>query len=485
MSKEKDPNRLKFRDYFGTTTMVTTEGITAGLMTSFFMLYLTDYSGIGSWAATLGSAVLVFTRIFDAINDPFEGWIMDRAKVGKHGKYKPFVFLSVILQSIGVIALFFMPSATNPFFIACWVIVGYLFYDIGFSFLVPNAIYKTLSHDDIQRGKLMVGPRMLGLATSIIVSSLLAIVNAVNVNVGDMHTSFGITITCIILISTVISLTGAACIKERYHPKAEENANIKITDVFGLLINNKPLRIKALSTVFSGFIYTFLFAALIYYIKWQYCVDPATGAVDTAKLGSLSLIVGMMMITPIILGTVVSPAVLKKLKSVYIFVQLCTVVPAVCCGLVFILHILGILPLSPYLLLTIVAVAQFFMGMGFVPGEVMHMEIMDYEVYKNGKDRSALINAVLRFLAKAQAAIATAGVGVLLTAVGYAVDSKTDTYIGELSQIPSMLTGFTVIIGLLPLLCGIAAWFILRKYPINDSIRAEMKESLNKERSVT
>ena len=41
------------------------------------MMYLTDYSGLGSWAASLGSALLVFARIFDAINDPFEAWIMD------------------------------------------------------------------------------------------------------------------------------------------------------------------------------------------------------------------------------------------------------------------------------------------------------------------------------------------------------------------------------------------------------------------------
>lgn len=32
-------------------------------------------------------------------------------------------------------------------------------------------------------------------------------------------------------------------------------------------------------------------------------------------------------------------------------------------------------------------------GMDYIPGEVINIEAMDYEIYKNGKDRSALCNA--------------------------------------------------------------------------------------------
>ena len=44
----KDPNRLRFKDYLGTTLMGATDGVAAGVMTSMFMLYLTDYAGIGN-----------------------------------------------------------------------------------------------------------------------------------------------------------------------------------------------------------------------------------------------------------------------------------------------------------------------------------------------------------------------------------------------------------------------------------------------------
>ncbi len=126
MKKVKDPNRLRFADYFGTTAMAVCEGITAALMTSWFMVYLTDYAGLGAWGATLGTALLMFGRLFDAVNDPIEAWIMDRAKVGKHGKYKPFILLSTLMMMLGVSALFFIPEGItgNPVLVSIWVIVG-------------------------------------------------------------------------------------------------------------------------------------------------------------------------------------------------------------------------------------------------------------------------------------------------------------------------------------------------------------------------
>ena len=80
-------DKLGFKDYFGTATMGLTDGLAAALMTSFFLVYLTDYAGLGAFGAVIGSSVLLFSRIFDAVNDPIEGWIMDQAKVGKYGKY--------------------------------------------------------------------------------------------------------------------------------------------------------------------------------------------------------------------------------------------------------------------------------------------------------------------------------------------------------------------------------------------------------------
>lgn len=160
MKKVKDPNRLRFKDYFGATAMAAVEAVGACIMTSLFMMYLTDYSGLGKMGAVLGSTVLVFARFFDAVNDPLEGWLMDRAKVGKHGKYRPFLLLSTILIAVGLIGLFSIPGGedTNIVVVGAWVIVSYLLYDIGVAFFALNPMLRTMTLNPDERGKLSSVP---------------------------------------------------------------------------------------------------------------------------------------------------------------------------------------------------------------------------------------------------------------------------------------------------------------------------------------
>jgi hypothetical protein len=83
---------------------------------------------------------------------------MDRAKVGKYGKYKPFIILSIITALVGVGALFFIPEGVSPVIAVIWVIFFYLLYDVGSSFYAPNLIFRTLTLDQNERGKLLIRP---------------------------------------------------------------------------------------------------------------------------------------------------------------------------------------------------------------------------------------------------------------------------------------------------------------------------------------
>lgn len=481
MKKVKDPNRLRFKDFFGSTLLSVTDGVAAAVMTNLFMLYLTDYAGIGKWGAILGTGLLLFARIFDAVNDPLEGWIMDRAKVGKHGKYRPFLLISVLCTAIGIIGLFFLPDglANSPVIICLWVIGFYLLYDIGASFYAPNLLFRTMTLDENERGRLLVGPRLAGMATGMVCASLLSIINAINAAVNNMHTAFGLTVLCFMGGGTLISLIGLACVKERHHAETDKEDKVKITDIFGLIRDNKALKIKLLDQLVSGFIWAFLFATMTYYMKWGYCADLTTGAVDTEKLGTLMLFGSMLMFLPLIIGTVIAGPIMKKLGSAIRLNRILKLVQGIPCLLMFVLQITGILRTSPYIMLACVGIVAVGIGMDYVPGETLNIEVMDYEIYRSGKDRSALCNACNRFLNKAQNAISSAVIGMILVAIGYEVDSVTDTFLGELSAIPQMLTWFIVVMGLIPGILGIISYCILRHYPVTDEVRADMRKKLD------
>jgi len=489
MKTKKNANGVEplgFKNIFGTTIMGAAEGFSAALMTGWFMLYLTDYAGLGKWAAALGSTILLAVRAFDAVNDPLQGWIIDNAKVGKLGKYKPFIILSIFMIVIGVSCLFFIPSAllSNTVVVTIWIIVFYLMYDIGSSFYAPNLIYRTITLDSVQRGKLVIGPRLFGMLMGMVSSALILMVNQVNSALNDMRLSFGVTVTGILIITGLISLLGISMVKEKYHaPQSEKSERVKITDIFRLIRDNKALRIKLISQLFDGFIWTFLFATTVYYIKWAYCADLATGVVDNDKYSFYSAIASIMMLLPLIVGTIIATPLMKKIGSPIKFYRLLILVQSISCGLLFVLQILGILQQTPMVFFSCIAIAATAIGSGFIPGTSIAIECMDYEVYKNGKDRSALCNACDKFVMKAQSAVSASVVGVLLVSVGYIVDSTTGNYIGDLAAIPQMLTWFIVIMGFIPFVLGMLSWIILKWYPINNEIRQKMKNALAQKES--
>ena len=114
----------------------------------------------------------------DTVDDPLQGWIMDRTKPGKWGKYKPYIILSTVITAISLLALYCLPSAvtSSPVFTTVYVLFFYLLYDIGTSFYAANPLMQTMSPDTGIRAKLTVYPRVFGMLVSIPFAFILQIV---------------------------------------------------------------------------------------------------------------------------------------------------------------------------------------------------------------------------------------------------------------------------------------------------------------------
>ena len=190
--KTKNTYPLDAKTKFGFSTMCWINQGCASFMTSLFMLYLTDYSGIGALAATLGTVLLLLGRVVDAVDDPIQGWIMDSAKPTKFGKYKPFIFISTLLSAVSVICLFAMPNsiAKHPVRVVIWVVLFYLMYDIGTSFYAERPLLRTLTNDSDARAKLLVYPRVFGMIVSIPFAFFMAMVEGLNTKVGNILPCF-------------------------------------------------------------------------------------------------------------------------------------------------------------------------------------------------------------------------------------------------------------------------------------------------------
>lgn len=483
MSKQKKQYPENFKTLFGVSTMNWTSMGAASFMTSLFMLYLTDYAGIGAYAATLGTILLFVGRIFDAVNDPLQGWIMDNAKRTKWGQYRPFVFLSIVLTTIAILALYCLPNAIakNPVLVTIWIVIFYLLYDIGASFYAEGPLKQSMTLDETVRAKLNVVPRVVSTFVAIPFAFFLTMTTELNKSIGDMHKSFALMTAIIIIPVGIISLVGICLVKEgKYNSKKEANIKISFKDIVAMFKGNKALWIHFLAQLFSGFNWTMIFATTAYYMKWAYCADPLTGVVDSGKLGTYTAILGAMQILPMIIGTAIGPMLMKRLKSTVKFAKISLVVGIISGFLMFFCKVTGLLSAVPlYFILLFIQLLS--VGMAFTPFSLLWMECMDYNAYKSGSSMSGIVNATQTFLGKAQTALSSAMVGIILIAIGYKVDSVTDAFVGDLSKIPTMTTWFTVISGLAPAVLSIVAFLFYQfLYPITDEVRADMKKVLSK-----
>lgn len=110
------------------------------LITAYLADFYTQYIGLteATWAI-----IIIVLKIWDAINDPIMGGVMDSRKIGSKGKYKPWIRIgSFGLIVSGALAFMPIPAASYPIkVIVC--VVTYLAWDVFYTLV--NVPYGTLN----------------------------------------------------------------------------------------------------------------------------------------------------------------------------------------------------------------------------------------------------------------------------------------------------------------------------------------------------
>lgn len=123
------------------------------LVSSFFMVYFVTVIGISPMH--FGILILI-TKIWDGINDPLVGSIVDKVKPGKNGKFKPFIFWGgIMLVASGVIM--FVPIESAPYNIKLLVcVISYVTWDMCYTIVnVPyGAMSSVMTTDTLERTEL-------------------------------------------------------------------------------------------------------------------------------------------------------------------------------------------------------------------------------------------------------------------------------------------------------------------------------------------
>ena len=215
--------------------------MTFALMGSLFTMYCTNALGVDP--TLLGTLVIIWT-IWDAVNDPMMGALMDKAfarKQDKRGKFRPWLLRATPLLAVTAIALWTVPTFFDGIALIVVLFSCKILYEASYTmFNIPmGSLLSAMSTNDSERASLssargvgsMIGNMLPGLAGPVIVGMF-----------GDRET-IGYTIAGVscAVIGFVICFLHYACTEERTSVGEETKADdIKFSDILMVVKKNRP-----------------------------------------------------------------------------------------------------------------------------------------------------------------------------------------------------------------------------------------------------
>ena len=293
---------LKPRDYWLFSLARFASSAVTGLVQGYLLYFYTSCVGINAGAVGL---MFLITKIFDGLNDPIMGAIVDKTRT-RWGKMRPYLFFGAIPWGIITIAMF-LPQVYAGMNMSGKIIYMYVTY-IAYGLLgtiigVPlDGIPAVASPNTDERAKIISISRILG---SIGEQSALVLLTAFLLFTHDDYSSSYMWMGIVIgLLGPVFMLLGAMTIKERLEPTKETPS---VWEGFKYLFKNKQFMLLILSNLLTFF--RNLVSAMILYVV-SYVIGK----------GSLQIVFSIPGAVASMLGMMIAPKMRKMMDSKKLFI---------------------------------------------------------------------------------------------------------------------------------------------------------------------
>ena len=391
------------------------------LIYGFLMIYFTDTVGVS--AAFVG-VLFLFTRLFDAANDPFMGWIVDNTRT-RWGKFRPWILIGAIVNALVTIALFWNPAGhMSDTMVMVWCATFYILWSMTFTIIdIPFwAVIPSFSKESKVRDIMSVIPRlfaMIGYNGWLIVG--LPLITYLGVDSGNTQSQgyfrFAL-LTCSIFV-----LTSALCaINIREHVQTPKAEKISIKKILHLLVNNDQLLVIIILTICQQIAQNLVNGSILYFFKYiirnddLYPYFMATGSV-------LQFV-----------GFIAFPFLVKwtSRKVVYVLAGL-----LMCFGYLGLFFYADSPQANEYLVSLLYGVASMGLALSIVSTTVMLADTVEYGQYKLGTRSESIVFSMQTMTTKFGSALAGFLAGMTLTLVGY---------VPNVEQTPETIVGLRVVL---------------------------------------
>lgn len=375
--------------------------------------------------------IFAIARVWDAINDPMMGSIVDKTK-SKWGKCKPYLLFSPAVICVITCVAFLNGNyaaakengnSTAMILIVAWAALSYILW--GMSYTAGDVplwgIISRMSESEKDRANLISASRIVAsVGAAVVVVSIIAVSQAANKAFGESDNAqkgFIIVGIAMTIVASLLFECAGIGVKERV-PISGETKTMK--ESFALMWQCKPFRRILISGILRSPLQLMMTVVMVLF-SYYYCEgDLTTAFTDMHKLIIVILVGGGFFVGQFA-AMMVCPALMKKfdVKTIYNFTGL-TAVPMI---LIFVVYLIAPTELAKLGWAAIDGVLLLFSGIGFgavnVCQSVMISDCIDYEEYNSGYRPDGIFFSGQSFITKFSAGIASIISAYVYAAVGY------------------------------------------------------------------
>lgn len=367
---------------------------------SFFNYFLTD---IAQFPAAVVAVLLMIMKIWDGVNDPIIGSIVDRRRFKNGEKLRPLLKYTPVPVGVFTVLIFVVFSTAENLL---WLRVGYfvimyLCWDISYT-LQDVAIWgmtAVVTPDSEERDKFVQLSRTVG---SIFYGIFSAVIPMIMEMVAKKSGNSLALMT--VLFATIFGLGGALvsakCYKaqERVRLVKAEAQQTSIAECFKLLFSNKMLMLVTLSNIFGSL--AFGNNLVTYFFKYKIPEITVAGMV----LGPLTLttVYGAITYAPSFLGMIFADKfkhLFKGYKNVLIAIQISTIIGRV------IAYFIGFNGINLLIGMIIMSVCSLLSGAASIAQTSLFCDSVDYMEWKTGSRTEGVTFAMQTFFTKISSGI--------------------------------------------------------------------------------
>lgn len=457
---KKDARPFGMRDKVGYALGDLGCNLSFSLISAFMLDFYTQYMGI---PGAIWSAIIIFTKVWDGINDPIMGGIMDSVRIGKSGsKFKPWMTIAAVGLTVTG-ALVFLPLPDAELWLKVTLcIVTYLSWDVCYTLMnVPyGSLSAAITADPLERTSLSTW-RSIGAAAGGGISMLLPLLlyDEQENLMGDIlvWVALGLGVVAFVAYFFCIRMT-----TERVIVPPERREKINYLKTLKGFLHNRPLLALCLAS----------FASIVFFMsgshtsKWLFQIHFQNASLITVCtiISYLPIVFFLPFTSKIVakFGKKVSVGMPFLLSIIASVVMLCVPIPGNTTGMI--TYIVGLMFI------------QTGGGMFNLITWAMVNDCIDYQQLKTGMREEGSVYAIYSLFRKIAQGVALSLPLLCMQAVGY--NPQADPIGNQDPGVPDAMVKMSI--GLM--LIGAVVMFVsfMLIYNLGKKQVAEMQEKLNK-----